>query len=85
VLLRSVTHRKPITSITAVLLPFVTYLLALSHNMYGVGSYSLGTGAVSPGLKRKGHGTRHSPPSSAEVKNGEAIPPLPSMSSWRSA
>jgi hypothetical protein len=29
VLLPSDTHRKPITSITAVLLPFVTYLLAL--------------------------------------------------------
>jgi hypothetical protein len=30
VLLPSDTHRKPITSITAVLLPFVTYLLTLS-------------------------------------------------------
>jgi hypothetical protein len=29
VLLPSDTHRKPITSITAVLLPFVTYLLTL--------------------------------------------------------
>jgi hypothetical protein len=27
----------------------------------------------------------HSPPSSAEVKNGGAIPPLPHMSSWHSA
>jgi hypothetical protein len=27
----------------------------------------------------------HSPPSSAEVKNGEAIPPHPPMSSWHSA
>jgi hypothetical protein len=26
-----------------------------------------------------------SPPSSAEVKNGGVIPPLPHMSSWRSA
>jgi hypothetical protein len=29
VLLPSDTHRKPITSITAILLPFVTYLLAI--------------------------------------------------------
>jgi hypothetical protein len=27
----------------------------------------------------------HSPKSSAEVKNGRAIPPLPHMSSWHSA
>jgi hypothetical protein len=32
VLLSSDTHRKLITSITAVLLPFVTYLLTTSHN-----------------------------------------------------
>jgi hypothetical protein len=31
VLLPSDTHTKPITSITAVLLPFVTYLLTLSR------------------------------------------------------
>jgi hypothetical protein len=28
---------------------------------------------------------RHSPPSSAKVKNGGAIPPLPRMSSWHSS
>jgi hypothetical protein len=33
VLLPSDGHRKPITSITAVLLPFVTYLLTLPHNI----------------------------------------------------
>jgi hypothetical protein len=33
VLLPSDTHRKSITSITAVLLPFVTYLLTLPHNL----------------------------------------------------
>jgi hypothetical protein len=27
----------------------------------------------------------HSPPSSAEVKNGGAIPPLPDISSWHGA
>jgi hypothetical protein len=31
------------------------------------------------GVKRLGHGADHSP-SSAEVKNGRAIPPLPHMS-----
>jgi hypothetical protein len=35
--------------------------------------------------KRKGREADHSPPSSAEVKNGGAIPPLPHMSSWRRA
>jgi hypothetical protein len=34
VLLPSDTHRKPITSIAAVLLPFVTYLLTLPHTPY---------------------------------------------------
>jgi hypothetical protein len=32
--------------------------------------------ALSPGVKRLGHAHR-SPPSSSEVKNGGAIPPLP--------
>jgi hypothetical protein len=35
VLLPSDTHAKPITSITADLLPFVTYLLTLPHNWIG--------------------------------------------------
>jgi hypothetical protein len=34
-----------------------------------------------PGVKRQGHEADHSSPSSAEVKNGGAIPPLPHMSS----
>jgi hypothetical protein len=34
-------------------------------------------GAISPGAKRPGREADHSPPSSAEVKNGGAIPPLP--------
>jgi hypothetical protein len=42
-------------------------------------------GALSPGVKRLGREVDHSPPSSAEVKNGEAIPPLPHESSWYSA
>jgi hypothetical protein len=42
-------------------------------------------GALSPGVKQLGHEGDHLPPSSAEVKNGGAIPPLPSMSSWYGA
>jgi hypothetical protein len=37
VLLPSDTHRKPITSITAVLLPIVTYLLTLPHILINEG------------------------------------------------
>jgi hypothetical protein len=37
-------------------------------------------GAISPGVKRQRREADHSPPSSAEVKNGEAMPPLPHMS-----
>jgi hypothetical protein len=39
-------------------------------------SYPLGTGALSPGVKRLGREADHSPPSSAEIENGGAIPPL---------
>jgi hypothetical protein len=41
--------------------------------------------ALSPGVKRLGREADHSPPSSAEVKNGIAIPPLPHASSWHTA
>jgi hypothetical protein len=34
-------------------------------------------GALSPGVKRPGREADHSPPSSAEVKNGGAVNPLP--------
>jgi hypothetical protein len=40
-------------------------------------SYTMGTEAVPPGVKRQGREADHSPPSSAQVKNGGAIPPLP--------
>jgi hypothetical protein len=40
-------------------------------------SYPNGTVGFSPGVKRQGREADHSPPSSAEVKNGGAIPPLP--------
>jgi hypothetical protein len=38
-------------------------------------------GNLSPEVKRAGREAGHSPPTSAEVKNGGAIPPLPHMSS----
>jgi hypothetical protein len=41
------------------------------------------TEALSPGLKRQWRETDHSPPSSAEIKNGGSIPPH--ISSWHSA
>jgi hypothetical protein len=41
--------------------------------------------AISPGVKWPGHEADHSAPPNAKVKNGEAIPPLPQMSSWHSA
>jgi hypothetical protein len=48
-------------------------------------SYPLATGALSSGLKPPGREADHSPPSSVEVKNGEAIPPLSHTSSWSDA
>jgi hypothetical protein len=42
-------------------------------------------GEISSGVKRQGHEANHSPRSTAEVKNGGAIPPLPHISSWHSA
>jgi hypothetical protein len=43
------------------------------------------SGAISPDAKRPGREADQSHPSSAEVKNGGAIPPLPHMSSWHNA
>jgi hypothetical protein len=40
---------------------------------------------LSPGKNRRGREADRSPPSSAGVKNGEAIRPLPHPSSWRGA
>jgi hypothetical protein len=44
-------------------------------------SYPLGNGAFSPGLKLPAREADHSLLSSAEVKNGGAVPPLPDASS----
>jgi hypothetical protein len=43
----------------------------------------MSTGTLSPALKRQGREADHSPPSSAEVKNGGPILPLPHTFSWR--
>jgi hypothetical protein len=48
-------------------------------------SYPVGTVGSFPGLKRPGREVDRSPLSSAEVKKGGAIPPLPNMSSWHSS
>jgi hypothetical protein len=40
---------------------------------------------LSPGVKRTGREADHSPPTSAKVKNGGAIPPLPHAFLWRGA
>jgi hypothetical protein len=42
-------------------------------------------GPPSPGVKRQRLEADHSPSSSAEVKNGGAIPLLPDISSWSGA
>jgi hypothetical protein len=44
--------------------------------------YPMGTGGSFPGVQRPGREASHSPPSSAEVKKGGDIPPLPNISSW---
>jgi hypothetical protein len=41
--------------------------------------------AVSPGVAQQEREGDHSSPSSAEVKNGGAVLPLPHTSSWRGA
>jgi hypothetical protein len=45
-------------------------------------SYPMGIGRFPPGEKRPGRQANYWHLSNAEVKNGEAIPPLPHMSSW---
>jgi hypothetical protein len=49
---------------------------------YGVHSapYSIGTRCSFLGVQRPRREADHSPPSTAEVKNGGAIPPLPHIS-----
>jgi hypothetical protein len=42
-------------------------------------------GTVSMGVKRQGREADHSPPSSVEVKNDGAVPPITRTSSWYDA
>jgi hypothetical protein len=48
-------------------------------------SYSVGTRGSFPMDKAAGAWSYHSPPSSAELKNSGAIPPLPQTYSWHGA
>jgi hypothetical protein len=48
-------------------------------------SYPMDTGGSFPGGKAAGREIHHSRPSSAEVNNDGAVPPLPNTSSWRGA
>jgi hypothetical protein len=48
-------------------------------------SYPIGSRGALPGAKRPGREADHSSPTSAEVKDGGAIPPVPYISSWRGA
>jgi hypothetical protein len=49
------------------------------------GCYPMSTGVLFPKVKGQGRETDHSPPSSAEVENGAAIPPLFHTPSCRGA
>jgi hypothetical protein len=60
------------------LFPVEAYDFSLFHKVQigseaHASSYTMRTA----GIKQQGHEADHSPPSSAEVENGEAIPPLP--------
>jgi hypothetical protein len=64
--------------------------LFVLHNVQtGLGahpaSYTMIPESLSLGIKRPEREGDHSPPSSAEVKNGGAKPPLLHMSSWHDA
>jgi hypothetical protein len=62
---------------------FICYMVNILkiHLLDGDSSHSMDTS----GIKRPGPEADHSSPSSAEVKNGGAIPPFSHMSAWRSA
>jgi hypothetical protein len=53
--------------------------------MLSSGLGTLPPGGGGGGVKQQRHEADHSPPSSADIKSGGVIPPLPSMSSWHSA
>jgi hypothetical protein len=66
---------------------FITYRKLINILVDGIlpGPVQWVLGALSPGIKRQKLKGDHSPPSSAEVKNGGAILLLPNTSSWSGA
>jgi hypothetical protein len=59
------------------------YIFSLLHSAHP-SSYAMGTGGFFPrGVKQSGRETDHSPQYNAEVKNVEAMSPLPDNSSRR--
>jgi hypothetical protein len=44
-------------------------------------SYTIGNGAISPGVKRQGREANHSPLHNVEISNDGAMPPFPYTSS----
>jgi hypothetical protein len=48
-------------------------------------SYTMGSGGCFPGVKRHEREAYYSPPSTSEIKNVGAIPPLPHTSLWLDA
>jgi hypothetical protein len=61
------------------------FLFSVAFRPVHLASYPMGIGGSFLEVKRQGRKANYSPPSSAEVKNGGVIPPLPRMSSWHSA
>jgi hypothetical protein len=61
-------------------------LLSIAASRRALGptqSHTKDTGRNLRGVKKLGREFNYSPPSSADVKNGGAIPPLSHTSSWR--
>jgi hypothetical protein len=70
------------------LYPFVkvhVFMLAQTGSGVHLASYPMVTGGSFPGGKVAGREANRLPPSSAEVKNGGAILPLPHTYSWHNA
>jgi hypothetical protein len=63
---------------------FVTHSVQTGSGAHPA-SYSVSTVGSFLGVKRPGREADHSPPSSAEIKNGGATTPLPNMCSWSDA
>jgi hypothetical protein len=63
----------------------VLYDFSLVHSVQTQHPTQWLSGTLSPGVKRPRSKADYSPPTSAWVKNGGAIPQLPHTSSWHSA